>query len=250
MREASRLGIPVIAITDTNADPDLIDYPIPGNDDAIRSVSLIAAAIASTIEAARREVPEEERASRGGRGDDVLHRDGRDHREGASRPPPSATQAAAPAGGHRPAPEGRRGRWRRRGWRGRGSCRGQDREESREEGPASKGREEGRRQGGEGRRRQGREEGRRRQGREKGRRRQGREEGRRRQGGEEGRRRQGGEEGRRRQGREESRRCQGREEGRGQGRGEGRCRRRGEAQEAVSQQEDRCRGGRGWQGGL
>ncbi len=61
VREASRLGVPVIAITDTNADPDKIDYPIPGNDDAIRSVQLITAAIASTIEDTRREVPEEER---------------------------------------------------------------------------------------------------------------------------------------------------------------------------------------------
>jgi small subunit ribosomal protein S2 len=60
VKEAHRLGIPVIAITDTNADPDLIDYPIPGNDDAIRSVSLIAKAIADAIDAARGEVPEEE----------------------------------------------------------------------------------------------------------------------------------------------------------------------------------------------
>ena len=61
VREASRLGIPIIAIADTNADPDLIDYPIPGNDDAIRSVGLIAKAMADAIETARREVPEEER---------------------------------------------------------------------------------------------------------------------------------------------------------------------------------------------
>jgi small subunit ribosomal protein S2 len=61
VKEAHRLGIPVIAITDTNADPDLIDYPVPGNDDAIRSVGLIAKAIADAVEAARREVPEEER---------------------------------------------------------------------------------------------------------------------------------------------------------------------------------------------
>ena len=61
VKEAHRLRIPVIAITDTNADPDLIDYPVPGNDDAIRAVSLISAAIADSIEVARREVPEEER---------------------------------------------------------------------------------------------------------------------------------------------------------------------------------------------
>lgn len=60
VREAHRLGVPVIAIADTNADPSLIDYPIPGNDDAIRSVSLIAGQIADTIEIARREVPDEQ----------------------------------------------------------------------------------------------------------------------------------------------------------------------------------------------
>ena len=61
VKEAKKLGIPVIAITDTNADPDPIDFPIPGNDDAIRSVTLIAKAIADTISTARREVPEDER---------------------------------------------------------------------------------------------------------------------------------------------------------------------------------------------
>ena len=61
VREAARLGIPIIAITDTNADPDLVDYPIPGNDDAIRSVTLIANAIAGSIEVAGKEVPEDER---------------------------------------------------------------------------------------------------------------------------------------------------------------------------------------------
>jgi len=60
VREAYRLGIPVIAIADTNADPSMIDYPIPGNDDAIRSVSLIAGRIADAIDVARREVPDEQ----------------------------------------------------------------------------------------------------------------------------------------------------------------------------------------------
>jgi len=61
VKEAQKLGIPVIAITDTNADPDPINYPIPGNDDAIRSVTLIAKAITDTITAARKEVPDDER---------------------------------------------------------------------------------------------------------------------------------------------------------------------------------------------
>ncbi len=60
VREAHRLGIPVISIADTNVDPELIDYPIPGNDDAIRSVSLIAGEIADAIETARQEVPDEQ----------------------------------------------------------------------------------------------------------------------------------------------------------------------------------------------
>ena len=44
--EAQRLGIPVIAVVDTNCDPDLIAYRIPGNDDAIRAIKLFTAAIA------------------------------------------------------------------------------------------------------------------------------------------------------------------------------------------------------------
>ena len=46
VQEANRLSIPVIAIVDTNCDPDSIGYPIPGNDDAIRSIKLIASRIA------------------------------------------------------------------------------------------------------------------------------------------------------------------------------------------------------------
>jgi len=55
--EANKLGIPVVAIVDTNADPDLITVPIPGNDDAIRAVSLITNAISDVIAEARRQMP-------------------------------------------------------------------------------------------------------------------------------------------------------------------------------------------------
>jgi small subunit ribosomal protein S2 len=58
VREANRLGIPVVAIADTNADPDKLTIAIAGNDDAIRSVSLITGAIADEILMARREAPE------------------------------------------------------------------------------------------------------------------------------------------------------------------------------------------------
>ena len=47
--EAHRLGIPVVAIADTNCDPDEIDYPIPGNDDAIRAIRLISSIMANAM---------------------------------------------------------------------------------------------------------------------------------------------------------------------------------------------------------
>ena len=55
--EANKLGIPIVAICDTNSDPDLISVPIAGNDDAIRSVELITRAISEAISEARREAP-------------------------------------------------------------------------------------------------------------------------------------------------------------------------------------------------
>ncbi|MCD8204929.1 MAG: 30S ribosomal protein S2 [Coprobacillus sp.] len=57
VKEARRLHIPVFGICDTNCDPDLIDYPIPANDDAIRSVSLILAVIADAIVESKGGVP-------------------------------------------------------------------------------------------------------------------------------------------------------------------------------------------------
>jgi small subunit ribosomal protein S2 len=76
--EARKLGVPVVAITDTNCDPDLIDFVIPGNDDAIRSIKLITSRIADAcVEGSQR---------RRDTGDD---RDGRDRdgdrREGGGR---------------------------------------------------------------------------------------------------------------------------------------------------------------------
>ena len=47
--EARKLGIPITGIVDTNCDPDLIDYPIPGNDDAIRAIKLIVGLLASAV---------------------------------------------------------------------------------------------------------------------------------------------------------------------------------------------------------
>ncbi len=63
--EANKLGIPVVAIVDTNADPDVITVPIAGNDDAIRSVSLISGAVADVIAEARARMPLREEAEEG-----------------------------------------------------------------------------------------------------------------------------------------------------------------------------------------
>lgn len=49
VKEARKVGIPVVAITDTNCDPDVIDYVIPGNDDAIRAIKLISSVIANAV---------------------------------------------------------------------------------------------------------------------------------------------------------------------------------------------------------
>src|SRR5439155_25314001 len=82
--EARKLGIPVIAIVDTNCDPDEVDFVIPGNDDAIRSVALVTRIIADALAEGRQE----------GRRALVTKRD-----EPEFQPEPDAgrTQAAEPA---------------------------------------------------------------------------------------------------------------------------------------------------------
>ena len=62
IREARRLNIPVVALVDTNCDPDDADFVIPGNDDAISSCSLVVRAIADGVEAGRKLVTEQEMA--------------------------------------------------------------------------------------------------------------------------------------------------------------------------------------------
>ena len=76
VREAKRLGMPIIALVDTNCDPDEAEYVIPGNDDAIRSCWLIARVIGDAIAAGKQKVTPaemaapkaEEPAGRGDRG--------------------------------------------------------------------------------------------------------------------------------------------------------------------------------------
>jgi small subunit ribosomal protein S2 len=49
IHEANKLGVPIVAVVDTNCDPDRIDYTIPGNDDAIRAIRLFCAAMADAV---------------------------------------------------------------------------------------------------------------------------------------------------------------------------------------------------------
>ncbi len=68
VREATKLEIPVVALLDTNCDPDLVSYPIPGNDDAIRAIKLFCEIVAATIQEGRTQLQQaiqaEEQAQR------------------------------------------------------------------------------------------------------------------------------------------------------------------------------------------
>ena len=100
VREARRLGVPIIALVDTNCDPDEADYIIPGNDDAIRSCSLIVKAIADGIAAGQSKVTPKEMAA------------ARTRTATAPRPPRPRAERPSPNGacsraGPRPAAERR-----------------------------------------------------------------------------------------------------------------------------------------------
>src|SRR2546423_10798166 len=98
--EARKLGIPVIAIVDTNCDPDEVDYIIPGNDDAIRAVLLVTRVIADALEEGQGE-GWEEFATRA-----TAPRDGRARAGAAAQAPaPEAPAAPAPQSPSAPDPE-------------------------------------------------------------------------------------------------------------------------------------------------
>ena len=63
VKEANKLSIPVVAVVDTNCDPDLIDYKIPGNDDAIRAIRLFCAAVAEAVIEGRNVYEERQRGA-------------------------------------------------------------------------------------------------------------------------------------------------------------------------------------------
>ena len=93
VREARRLGLPVVALVDTNCDPDEADYVVPGNDDAIRSCALITRVIADAVAAGKQKVTAKEMSS------------GSAQENGASAAAPPAVPDAAPAEAAEPAAE-------------------------------------------------------------------------------------------------------------------------------------------------
>ncbi len=107
VREARRLGLPIIALVDTNCDPDDADYVIPGNDDAIRSCSLVVRVIADAIEAGRTKVTAEEMAPPARGEEPALAEPEEASAEAGEQPEPAAVATAAPpdAEGEAPAPE-------------------------------------------------------------------------------------------------------------------------------------------------
>ncbi|TNY36069.1 30S ribosomal protein S2 [Thermomonospora catenispora] len=103
VNEAQKLGIPVVAILDTNCDPDEVDYPIPGNDDAIRSVSLLTRVVADAvaeglIARAGAATGESDKPAEGAAGAEPLPEWERELLEGKEQPAaePAANAEAAP----------------------------------------------------------------------------------------------------------------------------------------------------------
>ena len=64
IKESIKLGIPIVAVLDTNSNPDGIDFPIPGNDDARRSIDLYCSLLKETIQNAIKEAPQQSNADK------------------------------------------------------------------------------------------------------------------------------------------------------------------------------------------
>jgi len=111
VQEARKLGIPVIAVVDTNYDPSLVDYAIPGNDDAIRAVQLYARAVADAVLEGKAAAPQiaagekDEFVELDADGNPVTKKDANDRDNRRNKPAPRK----APPNNRRGAPAGKRG---------------------------------------------------------------------------------------------------------------------------------------------
>ena len=97
VNEAARLGIPLVAITDTNANPDPIDYVIPGNDDSVRGIELIVEGIAKVIKAANDEYSRVAAERKAKRDEEAKAREEQQKAERAARKAASAASRKAEA---------------------------------------------------------------------------------------------------------------------------------------------------------
>ena len=100
VNEARKLGLPVVAIVDTNCDPDEVDYVIPGNDDAIRSVNLVTRVVADAIAEGRREG--QERLITRATGPEIEPEPAPASGEAAAPPAPAAEAASTPSAASEP----------------------------------------------------------------------------------------------------------------------------------------------------
>jgi small subunit ribosomal protein S2 len=87
VKEARKLGIPIVGVVDSNSDPDMIDYPIPGNDDAIRAIRLFTDLVANAVLEGRERSLEGREAGRVS-----------DEKQSRSKPAATEAGAATPAG--------------------------------------------------------------------------------------------------------------------------------------------------------
>ena len=94
--EAAKLRIPVVAILDTNCDPDEVDFPIPGNDDAIRSTKLLTKIVATAVEDGKKAREERELAAAKEAAGDSADKEARDAAEAAAASDPASAEGAAP----------------------------------------------------------------------------------------------------------------------------------------------------------
>jgi small subunit ribosomal protein S2 len=102
VREAQRMGVPVVALIDTDSDPDTVDLPIPGNDDSIRSIELILSRLANAVQEGKAALPADqgqrgEGEGRGGQRDGRGR--GREQPQPQQQPPQQQQPAPAPTSG-------------------------------------------------------------------------------------------------------------------------------------------------------
>ena len=97
VKEAARLHVPIVALTDTNADPDPIDYVIPGNDDSVRGIELIVEGIAKVIKAANDEYSRVAAERKAKRDEEAKAREEQQKAERAARKAASAASRKADA---------------------------------------------------------------------------------------------------------------------------------------------------------